>query len=414
MQWRDLLRLDLGALLAGRVVVTPRAKKPEAEVESDRSLLAEILDGTTRVLLSPALLFRRVRRTGRDLALAHLTDQLARIVACNAPLVPALDALAYDSPNSRILVALLNLRDGLEQGLTLSEAMRGQPRFFPRYYCDLVEAGENTGSLHAVLTDLALGLAEAAQAAGRVRAMLLYLVMVLVICGTITAFIAIKILPVFAEMAADFGFDLPWTVKKLVSFVDLVLWQSQVVWVGAWALVLVGAVFLWRGRRHPTIVQVRTRVALALPFFRRVLIQTNLARASRILERLVAAGYPLDEALESTAEADINPIYTEALARMSDQVRHGKTLQQALEIEGRLFPASFRGIVSVGESSGRLAQWLGRAAHFYERRTHKMVHIAVSTVFPVCIVALGCGVMVVYSSVFLVMIGLIDGILASM
>jgi len=414
MQWRDLLRLDLGALLAGRVVVTPREKKPEAEAEPKGSLLAEILDGTTHVLLGPALLFRRVRRTGRDLALAHLTDQLARIVACNAPLVPALDALSYDAPNSRVLVTLLNLRDGLEQGLTLSEAMRAQPRFFPRYYCDLVQAGENTGSLHAVLTDLALGLTEAAHAAGRVRGMLLYLVMVLFICGLITTFIAIKILPVFAEIAADFGFELPWTVKKLVSFVDLFLWQSQMVWVGVWFFALVAAVFLWRGRRHSAVVHFRTRVALALPFFRRVLIQTNLARASRILERLVAAGYPLDEALESTAEADINAIYTDALARMSDHVRHGKTLQQALESEGRLFPASFRGIVSVGESSGRLAQWLDRAAHFYDRQTHKMVHVAASTAFPVCIVAVGCGVMVVYSSVFLVMIALIDGMLASM
>ena len=99
---------------------------------------------------------------------------------------------------------------------------------------------------------------------------------------------------------------------------------------------------------------------------------------------------------------------------MSDHVRHGNTLQQALELEGRLFPASFRGIVSVGESSGRLAQWLGRAAHFYDRQTHKIVHVALSTVFPVCIVAVGCGVMLVYSSVFLVMIRLIDGMLATM
>ena len=414
MQWRDLLRLDLGALLAGRVIVTQKEKKPEAEVEPDRSLLAVILDATTRVLLSPALLLRRVRRTGRDLALAHLTDQLARIVACNAPMVPALDALAYDAPSSRVLVPLLNLRDGLEQGLTLSMAMRGQPRSFPRYYCDLVQAGENTGSLHAVLADLALGLAETARAVGRVRAMVAYLVMVLVICGAITAFIGVKILPVFAEIAQDFGSDLPWTVKILVSVLDQFSWQSEAFWVGLWFLVLVAAVVLWRGRRHSAVVHFRTRVALALPFFRRVLIQTNLARASRILERLVAAGYPLDEALESTAEADINPIYTEALARMSDHVRHGNTLQQALELEGRLFPASFRGIVSVGESSGRLAQWLGRAAHFYDRQTHKIVHVALSTVFPVCIVAVGCGVMLVYSSVFLVMIRLIDGMLATM
>jgi len=414
VNWREWLRLDLGALVGGRGIVAKKPKRLPTGLRPRRKIFAEFLAAFARVPLWPYLFLERLRLTARHLALSRVLEQLARIVACNAPLVPALDELAYDAPDSRTLVVLLNLRDGLQEGLTLSEAMRAQPKFFPPYCCDLVEAGENTGTLHAVLTDLVKDLGESSRLAGDVLLMLCYFGFVLMTGTLITVFIAMKVFPVFFEILQDFGQEVPWTVTLIADAASTTVWQSEVFWLAAWGCLILLGVILWIGWRNPTFAHGRARVGMAVPFVRTLLAQTNLARGARILGRLIDAGYPLDEALESTARAHISPVYTAAFGRLSDHVRHGNSMAQALEMETRLMPPWFRGTVAVGESTGRLPEWLARAAHYYERHARKATRIAVRVLFPLGILAMGCVVMFVYSSLFLVLSRLIDGMLAGM
>jgi general secretion pathway protein F len=167
------------------------------------------------------------------------------------------------------------------------------------------------------------------------------------------------------------------------------------------------------GRKRGRLAYVLGRLVLSAPFVRRLTVEANLAHAGGILARLLEAGYPVDEALDSTSASTaawLRPV----LERMARHVREGETLTRAAEREAWILPASFQGMVSLGESSGRLPDCLERAAHFYATRTLKWSKIAVSTAFPIGIVAAGCCVMTVYSSVFLVLVALVDGIIGSM
>jgi type II secretory pathway component PulF len=151
-----------------------------------------------------------------------------------------------------------------------------------------------------------------------------------------------------------------------------------------------------------------------MPFFGTVFAQSSLAHAASILEKLLRAGYPLDEALASAAQSDIRPLFMRLLNRVRDRVRQGASFGEAVNREAGLVPASFRGMVALGESSGRLPNTLGRLAHLYQRRVVKVMHVTASIAFPIGILLAGCCVLMVYSSVFIAVAGIADTIIGNM
>jgi type IV pilus assembly protein PilC len=386
--------------------------------------LGSLLRGKREVYPGPAfrpirLLKRLVFRRRRFLAL-RVTEQVARIVACNAPLVSALDAAMEQPPNYGTWRALKRLRDPLAAGASLSEAMRRQPRLFPRYYTDLVQAGERTGTLEQSLTELANMMEDSMELRGAVLRPVYYFILLVAITSLISSFIMVKIIPVLAEVAHDFGSSpsecmpvLLQVMERIASWFGRVAHHGGFHWVPWYQhLILVGIVVL------ACIVALRrgyvrlgpTWLALRIPWLRQFPIKANLAHAARVLRRLLAAGYPVDEAIEATATADIRPEFSSALLRLRERVQQGESLSQAVEREARWLPPGFRGMVSVGESAGDLPEALDRIAVLYRRDVADASVMATRLLLPLVVFTVGAFVYAIYSYPFRLLVVLYSGL----
>jgi type IV pilus assembly protein PilC len=375
------------------------------------------------------LLLRLVYRRRRFLAL-RLTEQVARIVACNAPLVPALDAAMEQPPNYATWCALKRLRDALAEGASLSEAMRRQPRLFPRYCTDLVRAGEQTGTLERSLAELASMMEDSLELRGAIMRPVAYFVFLVVFTSLISTFIMLRITPVFDEVLSDFGADPSQCTPVLLRLVQNIgdsmgTWQwrpvhqakgvlvKSIVWI-PWrfryalvalvlsALIVLCAVALLAGRVRRGL----TWTAMRIPWLRQLPIKANVVHAARVLKRLLAAGYPVDEALEATVTADIQPEFRAVLQRLRERVRQGESLSRAVEREARWLPPGFRGMVSVGESSGKLPESLERIADLYRRQVADASLMATRLLLPVVVFTVGAFVYAIYSYPFQLLVHL--------
>ena len=413
MNWRDLLHIDIIAYLRGERVVVPVGARRR------HTLLREILATPLRLLGSLLTLpFTRRRHM-----LMQVTEQLSRIVACNAPLVPALDACLVDAPNRRLFGVLYRLRTSLARGLPLSQAMRRQPLFFPRYYIDLIRAGENTGTLERALVNLSRGLDESTRLRQTVARNFGYLFAVFFFACGMVLFLCVKVFPVFYEILADFRESTGSTVRPRMPWITEVLdaismhrgvMPRLATLIVFPTLAVGGLIGLWWAGRRGSLRAAANYLGLALPFFRGLVIQSNWARAARILQPLLEAGYPVDEALDSAAEADVLPPFARAMGRARDRVRQGTSLAQALKQETWLVPVSLQGMVSLGETSGRLPDALDRIAYLYESRVSKVSGIIAGAVVPIGVLALAGLLLSVYMYPFQVIAQLVDLITSEM
>ncbi|NIA15288.1 MAG: hypothetical protein GWP08_14560 [Nitrospiraceae bacterium] len=429
MKWRRLLKANLSDLLRGNIPPDPEAEpKIEAEVETDSNpdgslredlpiILREIVRTVPRiiggVISFPFTIF--LPRHARDLLL--VTEQLGRITACNAPLIPALDAVAADAANYRVTYSLLSLRNVLAQGWTLSDAMRCQEHMFPRYYVDLMEAGENTGSVRDTLRDLGRLLADAHRLRTVTRLSLFYVCVLFVFTSLVTLFYMVKIYPVFTEILADFGAAPIGPARGLQRLGNAISNAPPVdeltigLTFGVLMAGIVAAFFFWRSAyaRH-----LRRSIAMALPGLRRVVAKPYLAHASNVLAKLLRAGYPAHEALETAAAGDLPPQIAQALRGMSDYARIGHSFGEISEDQTRVLPPSFRAMLVLGESTGQVPEALERVADLYRLQAYKTQSFITNAVIPAGVLVAGCGVLVISSLTFTITAQLADLLLASM
>ena len=410
MMWRDLLNLDLGSLLRGKREVYP------GPAFRWGNAFREIAGVPIRLL--KRLVFRR----RRFLAL-RVTEQVARIVACNAPLVPALDAAMEEPPNYATWRALKRLRDPLAAGASLSEAMRRQPRLFPRYYTDLVQAGERTGTLDQSLAELANMIEDSMELRGAIMRPVGYFIFLVGVTFFISSFIMIRVIPVLAEVAQDFGSSPSECMPVLLQVMEkTATWFGGLQRVGyrhlqwvPWYQALMGiivvvAIVYAVALRRGYVRLGATWLSLRIPWVRQFPIKANLAHAARVLRRLLAAGYPVDEAIEATATADIRPEFSSALLRLRERVRQGESLSQAVEREARWLLPGFRGMVSVGESAGNLPEALDRIADLYRRDVVDASVMATRLLLPLVVFTVGAFVYAIYSYPFRLLVVLYSGL----
>lgn len=360
MDWHGLVRLNLGRLLWGR-------RRPSR----DR-------------WRGP----RYIRLGRRERDLLAVTQQLAAIVRANAPMAEGIGAAALDARRDRVEAVLLMLREDLEAGYALAEAMRRRPRFFPAYYVDLVRAGEQTGCLAASLASLSDAIEGSLELRSRLGLYLGYLLFVLAVQMTLGVFFFVKVSPVFTELVADYGgrsSALMETSLKVFDAVEPLEIFLVLAGVAVWVLA-----FPRVARRRGALRWSLSWVGLHLPFLRPLIMKSNLGRIALVLECLTGGGVPLDDALEDAAGLDVCPRFARFLRRVRERVRSGDTLTTAVQAEGRRLPKSFVTLVSMGESSGRLGEAFARIADIYGRDVAKYHRILMDTLTPLGVLSLGC------------------------
>jgi type IV pilus assembly protein PilC len=320
---------------------------------------------------------------GKDIAV--FTRQLATMLRAGVPLLQAFDIVARGSPNPRLTRMLTDIRSDVETGTSLSAAFRKHPLQFDALYCNLVEAGEAAGILETLLERLATYQEKTIELQNKIRSALIYPVAVLVVAFVVVAVIMIFVIPSFKEIFRSFGAELPLPTLIVIAMSEF--------FVEHWFLIFGGIgfgvyMFLESWKRSPKMQMTMDRVLLKVPIFGPLVHKAAVARWSRTLSTMFAAGVPLVEALDSVGGAAGNAVFAEATEQIQRDVSTGSALTSSMQTTG-VFPNMVLQMSSIGEESGSLDQMLGKVADFYEAEVDEAVKGLSTLMEPIIIVILG-------------------------
>ena len=317
--------------------------------------------------------------------LAIFTRQLATMMKAGVPLLQAFDIVGRGNPNPRVTKLLGDIRNDVETGTSLSIAFRKYPLYFDNLYCNLIEAGEAAGILDQLLDRLAVYMEKTEAIKSKIKSALMYPISVLVVAFVVTAVILIFVVPAFKEVFANFGADLPAPTLAVIALSEI--------FVKYWWLIFGGLggsfyFFMQAWRRDEKVQQIMDRIMLKMPIFGTLVDKSCVARWTRTLSTMFAAGVPLVEALDSVGGAAGNSVYTLATKKIQQEVSTGTALTVAMT-NANLFPSMVLQMCAIGEESGSLDHMLGKAADFYEAEVDDMVAGISSLMEPIIIVILG-------------------------
>ncbi|MBV8470005.1 MAG: type II secretion system F family protein [Burkholderiaceae bacterium] len=316
---------------------------------------------------------------------AVFTRQLATMMRAGVPLLQSFDIVGRGSTNPRMTQLLNDIRQDVETGTSLSAAFRKHPMHFDTLYCNLVEAGETGGILEALLDRLAIYLEKSEGIKKKIKGALTYPIAVGVVAFIVVTVIMLFVVPAFKSVFASFGADLPGPTLLVIAMSEF--------FVHYWWLifsVLGGGVYFFfqTWRRSEKMQKTMDRLMLKLPIFGPLLFKSALARWTRTLSTMFAAGVPLVEALDSVGGASGNTVFTEATEKIQREVSTGSALTTSMQATG-IFPVMVLQMAAIGEESGALDHMLGKAAEFYEEEVDEMVKALSSLMEPFIIVFLG-------------------------
>ena len=319
----------------------------------------------------------------KDIAL--FTRQLATMMKAGVPLLQAFDIVARGATNPKLTRLLNDIRSDVETGTSLSAAFRKYPMHFDALYCNLVEAGEAGGILEALLDRLAIYQEKIMALNNKIKSALMYPIAVLVVAFVVLTVIMIKVIPAFKEVFKSFGADLPAPTLVVISMSEFFVaywWLMFGVMIGG------GYMFIQAWKRSEKMQMAMDRLVLRIPVFGQLINKSVIARWTRTLSTMFAAGVPLVEALDSVGGASGNAVYVEATQHIQRDVSTGSALTTAMQSTG-VFPNMVLQMTAIGEEAGSLDHMLAKAAEFYEEEVDDMVKGLSSLIEPFIIVILG-------------------------
>lgn len=324
-------------------------------------------------------------RAIRLVDIALFTRQLATMLAAGIPMLQCFDVVARGQVNPRMSALLLVIRADIETGTSLSAAFRKHPAQFSALYCDLVVSGEATGILDLLLERLAHYMEKSEALKAKIRSALMYPASVLAVAAVVLGLIMVFVIPAFKNVFASFGAELPGPTLLVMGL------SSHLVGWG-WLYLLVGLGTAYAARevwRASAALQLAVDGwALKAPVFGGMLDKACMARWTRTLSTLLAAGVPLVEALDSVGGAAGNRVFLESTVAIQKQVSQGASLNGAMTTTG-LFPPMVLQLCAIGEESGALDGMLTRAAEFLEAEVDVKVVNLSTLLEPFIIVFLG-------------------------
>ncbi|MDE2433820.1 MAG: type II secretion system F family protein [Burkholderiales bacterium] len=317
--------------------------------------------------------------------IAVLTRQLATMMRAGVPLLQSFDIVARGSTNGAVTKLLNDIRNDVETGTSLSNSFRKHPMHFDALYCNLVEAGEQAGILETLLDRLATYQEKTIAIKGKIKSALTYPIAVLSVAFIVVSVIMIWVVPAFKEVFTSFGADLPAPTLMVMAMSEFFVKY----WWAIFGAIGGGLYFFFQSwKRSEKMQKAMDRILLKIPVFGPLLFKSAVARWTRTLSTMFAAGVPLVEALDSVGGAAGNALFAEATEQIQRDVTTGTSLTVAMQA-ANLFPVMVMQMTSIGEESGALDQMLGKAADFYEEEVDEAVKALSSLMEPFIIVILG-------------------------
>ncbi len=321
----------------------------------------------------------------RSKDLSVFTRQLATMMKAGVPLLQSFDIVGRGNANPAVTKLLNDIRMDVETGTSLSAAFRKYPLHFDTLYCNLVEAGEAAGILDQLLDRLAIYMEKTEAIKSKIKSALMYPASVVVVAFTVVAVIMIFVVPAFKSTFASFGADLPAPTLFVMAISEF--------FVKFWYLIFGGIFggfyfFIQAWRRSEKIQFFMDRLMLNIPVFGTLVEKSCIARWTRTLSTMFAAGVPLVEALDSVGGASGNMLYARATQRIQQEVSTGSSLTASMT-NVNLFPTMVLQMCAIGEESGSIDHMLGKAADFFEAEVDDAVAGLSSLMEPIIIVFLG-------------------------
>ena len=317
--------------------------------------------------------------------IAIFTRQLATMMRAGVPLLQAFDIVARGSTNPKLTRLLNDIRMDVETGTSLAAAFRKHPLYFDALYCNLVEAGEAAGILETLLERLATYQEKTEAIKGKIKSALIYPIAVMVVAFIVVAVIMIFVIPAFKEVFTSFGADLPAPTLFVMAMSEIFVSY----WWLIFGVVIGGTYFFFQSwKRSERMQKTMDRLLLKAPIFGSLVYKSAVARWTRTLATMFAAGVPLVEALDSVGGASGNAVFAEATEKIQKDVSTGTSLTASMQSVG-IFPVMVLQMCAIGEESGSIDHMLNKAAEFYEEEVDEAVKGLSSLMEPVIIVILG-------------------------
>ena len=321
--------------------------------------------------------------TQKDITL--FTRQLATMMKAGVPLLQSFDIVGKGHSNPAVGKLLMDIKNEVETGNSLTNAFRKYPLYFDALFCNLVGAGEQAGILDSLLDRLATYKEKILAIKSKIKAALFYPISIIVVAFIITAIIMIFVIPAFKDLFSSFGANLPAPTLFVMAISDVfVQWWWAIfggVGFGVWF-------FFYTWQRSVKMQNVMDRLFLKIPVFGPLIRKATIARWTRTLSTMFAAGVPLVEALDSVAGAAGNQVYFEATKKIQQEVSAGISLTVAMT-NTNVFPNMVVQMVSIGEESGSLDGMLSKVADFFEQEVDDAVEALASLMEPMIMVVLG-------------------------
>jgi type IV pilus assembly protein PilC len=339
----------------------------------------------TKVKRKSKDLFAPRKQKIKPMDIAVFTRQLATMMKSGIPLVQSFEIVgeSLENPSMRLLVA--EVKDDIAAGNNFADCIRKHPRYFDDLFCNLVEAGEQSGALETMLDRLAMYKEKSEALKAKIKKAMNYPIGVVCVALVVTGILLVKVVPQFAVTFSSFGAELPAFTLLVLNLSDLAIahWWKAII-------LLVAAVYAFKeaklkSKRFANFVD---RLSLKLPIVGPILNSSCYARFTRTLSTTFSAGVPLVDAVESVAGATGNIVYSTATRRIKDDVTTGQQLNFAIK-NTTLFPTMIVQMVAIGEESGALDSMLDKCAVFFEAEVDNAVDGLTALMEPLIMAVLG-------------------------
>lgn len=371
--------------------VDAKGAKTLGEIEANSLVLAKAFlrkNGVTANKIkrkSTSLFSKKAKGKIRSSDITIFARQMATMLNAGIPLVQSLTIVAKGTDNVAVQELISQVKTDIEGGRHFSDALKAHPKYFESLFCSLVAAGEASGSLETMLSRISTYREKFETLKRKIKKALYYPAAVVVVAIVVTIILLLFVIPQFQTLFKSFGAELPVFTQFVINLSN----GLRKFW---WLFVAVVAISGWgvraAHRQSPAFRRRLDKISLRLPIFGKIFEKAAIARFARTLSTTFSSGVPIDQGLDSVLGATNNIIYTEAIAKIKEEVTTGVQLQQAMR-NTKIFPNMVIQMVAIGEESGTLDSMLNKVASIYEEEVDLAVDGLSSLLEPIIMAVLG-------------------------
>lgn len=317
--------------------------------------------------------------------IAFFSRQMTTMMASGVPMVQSLELIASGHENTSVQKLIRKIQADIEGGGTLASAMSKHPKHFDELFVGLVHAGEQSGTLETMLDKVATYKEKTESIKAKIKKAMMYPIMVILAAIVVSVIMLIWVIPQFKEVFANFGADLPAFTQMVINLSE---WLQNYWWQPLLIIIVLSYAFTTLKSKSAKFRRQLDLIALQIPVMGKILHLSAVARFSRTLSTMFAAGVPLVEAMDSVADSTGNALYREASIHIKNDTSHGVQLYTAMQTR-QIFPNMAVQMTKIGEESGKLEEMLGKVADYYEEIVDNLVDTLSKQVEPLIMAVLG-------------------------